>query len=188
MCAITPRRVKPPEICWDRPQPFPPVPRILRKLPPLAGQPIRLARAHNLRDRHGPVHGGAFLRERRILFDCTCAEFPRIFVHELFHFVWLRAGNPVRISFERLIVAEMEAGASGELGWPAESRKRKLTCADYKLRTRRWREYCCESFCDTAAWLYSGAAKHPEFTLATSWRERRRRWFEGALGGRELSI
>ncbi len=63
-------------------------------LPPLAGQPIRLARAHNLRDRHGPVHGGAFLRERRILFDCTRAEFPRIFVHELFHFVWLRAGNP----------------------------------------------------------------------------------------------
>jgi hypothetical protein len=147
-----------------------------------------LARAHNLRDRHGPVHGGAFLRDRRILFDCTRAEFPRIFVHELFHFVWLRAGNPARISFERLISGEIERGAPGELGWAAESRKNKLAPADWEVRTRRWREYCCESFCDTAAWLYSGAARHPEFTLATSWRERRRKWFNRMLGGRELSI
>jgi hypothetical protein len=183
-----PRRVKPPEIRWETSQPFPPVPRILRNLPPLAGQPIRLARAHNLRDRHGPVHGGALLRERRILFDCTRSEFPRILIHELFHFVWLRAGNPVRISFERLIADEIKRGATGELGWAAESRKRKLAPADCQLRPRRWREYCCESFCDTAAWLYSGAVQHPEFTLATSWRDRRRRWFEGALGGRELSV
>ena len=177
-----------PEIRWDRPQAYPSVPRILRKLPPLAGQPIRLARARNLRDRHGPVHGGALLRERRILFDCTRREFRRIFVHELFHFVWLRMGNPLRISFERLIVPELERGAPGELGWAAESRRLKLARADWRLRTRRWREYCCESFCDTAAWLYSGAGRHPEFTLATSWRERRRTWFERALGSRELSI
>ena len=32
-------------------------------------------------------------------------------------------------------------------------------------RTRRWREYCCESFCDTAAWMYSGVERHEEFTL-----------------------
>jgi hypothetical protein len=180
--------VRLPEIRWDGPQAYPSVPRILQKLPPLAGEPIHLARAHNLRDRHGPVHGGAFLRERRILFDCTPTEFRRIFAHELFHFVWLRAGNPRRISFERLIALEMERGARGELGWAAESRKVKLANADRRLRTRRWREYCCESFCDTAAWLYSGVAQHPEFTLAISWRERRRRWFERALGGRELSI
>jgi hypothetical protein len=180
--------VKPPEIRWDSPQAFPPVSRIRRNLPPLSGQPILLGRAHNLRDRHGPVHGGAFLRERRILFDCTRAEFPRIFVHELFHFVWLRLGNPARISFERLIAGELERGAAGELGWAAELRKRKLTRRDWQLRTRRWREYCCESFCDTAAWLYSGAVTHPEFTLRISWRDRRRKWFDGALGSRELSI
>jgi hypothetical protein len=160
----------------------------LSLLPPLSGEPIRLARAHNLRDRHGPVHGGAFLRERRILFDCTRAEFPRIFVHELFHFVWLRLGNPVRISFGRLVADEIERGAPGELGWAAESRKRKLTSSDWQVRTRRWREYCCESFCDTAAWLYSGAVNHQEFTLATSWRDRRLKWFDRMLGGRELSI
>jgi len=180
--------VRRPEIRWDGPQAYPSVSRILRELPPLAGAPIRLARAHDLRDRHGPVHGGAFLRERRILFDCARAEFRRIFIHELFHFVWLRVGNPLRISFERLIATEMERVASGELGWAAESRKLELASADWRLRSRRWREYCCESFCDTAAWFYSDAAKHPEFTLAISWRERRRRWFERALGGRELSI
>jgi hypothetical protein len=188
MCGITPRLVKRPEIRWEKPQPFPSVPRILQKLPPLAGEPIRLARARGLRDQHGPVHGGAFLRERRIVFDCAPAEFRRIFVHELFHFVWLRMGNPPRISFERQIACEMAGRASGELGWAAESRKQKLARADWQLRTRRWREYCCESFCDTAAWLYSGAVKHPEFTLAISWRDRRRSWFEHALGGRELSI
>jgi peroxiredoxin len=66
---------------------------LLRRLPPLAGRPILLQRTRGLHDRRGPVHAGAFLRDRRIAFDCTVAEFPRIFVHELFHFVWLRAGN-----------------------------------------------------------------------------------------------
>lgn len=128
------------------------------------------------------------MRERRILFNCTRAEFPRIFVHELFHFVWVRAGNPFRRSFERLVNAEMEGHARGELGWAAESRKRRLTPEERVRRTRKWREYCCESFCDTAAWLYSGIAKHAEFTLRASWRERRRDWFRLIQAGRELSI
>ena len=67
---------------------------VTRRLPGLSGTPIRLQRASGLRDRRGPVHAGSFLRERRIVFDCTQAEFPRILVHELFHFVWLRLGNP----------------------------------------------------------------------------------------------
>lgn len=162
--------------------------RALRLLPRLAGSTIVLARKRGLRDRHGPVHGGSFLRERRILFDCTRAEFPRIFVHELFHFVWLRTGNPARRSFERLMAREIEGGARGELGWAAESRKIKLSQAHVRGRTRRWREYCCEAFCDTAAWLYSDMAAHPEFTLGTSWRRKRREWFESAVGGRELPI
>ena len=162
--------------------------RTSSRLPPLAGRAIRLATASNLRDRSGPVHGGAFLRERRILFDCTPEEFPRILTHELFHFVWLRLGNNARQSFERLIAVEVAGRARGELGWAADSRKRKLAASDLTARTRRWRDYCCESFCDTAAWLYSGVPSHPEFTLARSWRERRRAWFRGALKGRHLLV
>ena len=84
------------------------------------------------------------------------AEFPRIFVHELFHFVWLRAGNPLRWSYEGCVRAEFRSGARGELGWSAEWRKAASRAGDVRRRSRRWREYACESFCDTAAWLYSG--------------------------------
>jgi hypothetical protein len=156
-------------------------------LPPIAGEAIRIERVRGLRDRRGPVHAGSFLRERRIAFDCTAAELPRIFIHELFHFVWLRAGNGVRRSFERMIEGEWKERARGELGWSAEWRKLALDDAAVRARTRRWREYCCESFCDTAAWLYGGG-QHPEFTLGLRCRKRRARWFRGVLEPRGLSI
>jgi hypothetical protein len=161
---------------------------ILRRLPPLAGAPIRIETIPGLRDRRGAVHAGSFLRQRRIAFDCTRAEFPRIFTHELFHFVWLRAGNPLRRSWEAMLKAELGAHARGELGWSAEWRKEALHTADLRQRSRRWREYCCESFCDTAAWLYSGVSRHPEFTLAARFRARRRVWFGKAVGNRELPV
>ena len=162
--------------------------KCLRRLPPLAGQPIRLETDPNLRDRRGAVHAGAFLRERRIAFNCTRAEFPRIFVHELFHFIWLRAGNPLRHSWEALLQAELTSRARGELGWSAEWRKTALHAADSAGRTRRWREYACESFCDTAAWLYSGVQRHTEFTLAARFRARRREWFHQFVGNREVPV
>lgn len=161
---------------------------LLRRLPPLTGAPVRIENARGLRDRRGPVHAGSFLRQRRIAFDCTSAEFPRIFVHELFHFVWLRAGNPWRLSYEALLRVETAAGARGELGWSAEWRKQALATADGALRTRRWREYCCESFCDTAAWLYSGVRNHAEFTLAARFRAHRRAWFQKTVGNRQLPV
>jgi hypothetical protein len=164
------------------------VPPLLHRLPSLAGAPVRIEVVKGLRDRHGPVHAGTFLRERRIRFDCTPAEFPRIFVHELFHFVWLRAGNPVRTAFEQLLLAERQAGARGELGWSAEWRKEELTAADIRSRSRRWREYCCESFCDTAAWRLAGVGRHPEFTLKPLFRQRRRVWFRKTIETRRLSI
>jgi hypothetical protein len=154
----------------------------------MAGAPIRLQRVRGLRDQRGPVHGGSFLRERRIAFDCTAAELPRIFVHELFHFVWLRAGNRVRRSYEQMVGDEWQAGTRGELGWSAEWRKMALAEEDVRGRGRRWREYCCESFCDTAAWLYSGGLPHPEFTLDQRCRKRRARWFHDALEAKGLSI
>ncbi len=93
------------------------------------------------------------------------AEFPRILAHELFHFVWLRLGNGMRRSFEDVLRAEILRVARGELGWSSEWRKLKLESRDWEARTPRWRDYCCESFCDTAAWMYSGVRSHPEYTL-----------------------
>jgi hypothetical protein len=154
-------------------------------MPQLNGAPISIERSPCLRDRRGPVHAGAFLRERRAAFDCTRAEFPRIFAHELAHFIWLRLGNPLRRSWETLIVGESHPG---ELGWSAEWRKSNLTSADRRRRSRRWREYCCESFCDTAAWFWSGVADHPEFTLNARSRAARRRWFAVSVANRTLSI
>jgi hypothetical protein len=161
---------------------------LVRRLPDLHGEPIRLDRVPGLRDRRGPVHAGSFVRQRRIAFDCAAAEFPRIFVHELFHFVWVRAGNPVRWSYEELLVGEFRSRAHGELGWSAEWRKAELARKDVRRRDRRWRDYCCESFCDTAAWLYSGVARHAEFTLAQRCRKSRREWFRNELEPGGLSI
>jgi len=165
-----------------------PVRAVLRRLPSLSGAPVTLANIPGLRDRHGAVHAGSFLRERRIAFDCTAAEFPRIFVHELFHFVWLRAGNPARLSYETLLRRELREGARGELGWSAERRKDALGAHEIRSRARQWREYCCESFCDTAAWLYSGVPRHNEYTLARRFRNRRRAWFIETIGAGRLSI
>jgi hypothetical protein len=157
-------------------------------MPPLAGAPVRVEVMRSLRDRHGPVHGGAFLRERRIALSCTRAEFSRIFVHEVAHFIWLRLGNAARLSYEEIARTEIAARARGELGWSAAWRKNALRAEDIDGRTRRWREYCCESFCDTAAWRYGGRERHPEFTLGARWRRWRQAWFEDVLRNRTLSI
>ena len=165
---------------------------VLRRLPPVSGVPVRIQSAHALggvpSGPRGAVHAGTFVRERRMAFDCSRAEFPRIFVHELFHFIWARLGNPARHSYERLVKAEWQAGARGELGWSAEWRKRALAANDVQSRGRRWREYCCESFCDTAAGLYSGATRHHEFTLAGGRRAHRRAWFAQTIESGRLSI
>jgi hypothetical protein len=161
---------------------------LLRRLPALSGAPIHIQKAPGIRDHRGPIHAGAFLRERRIAFHCIRAEFPRVFVHEVGHFIWLRMGNPARLRYENLLLAEVFSRARGELGWSAEWRKGALTARDIGWRTRRWREYCCESFCDTAAWLYSGLRRHQEFTLAPRYQRLRRAWFEKAVKGRRLSI
>ena len=89
---------------------------------------------------------------------------------------------------EQVIGEEWQGGAQGELGWSAEWRKLALGADEVRRRGRLWREYCCESFCDTAAWRYSGLKKHPEFTLAGNLRRRRAQWMEDALGCGPLSI
>lgn len=106
------------------------------------------------------------------------AELARILAHEMFHFVWLRLGNGRRHEWEHLLLTEYTRSARGELGWSAEWRKLRLTAFDGAQRSRRWREYACESFCDTAAWLYAGAGGHREFTLKPRFQAPRRSWFE----------
>jgi hypothetical protein len=163
------------------------VERVLRGVPALRGEAIRIHDVPGLRDRRGPVHAGSFLRERRIAFDCSPAEFPRIFVHELFHFVWLRLGNPPRHAWEAFLRRELREGARGEWGWSAEWRKQELRPSDVHARSRRWREYACESFCDTAARLYSGVRRHSEYSLEKRFGAARRAWFD-ELSASPLSI
>ena len=160
----------------------------LERLPALEGKPIIVQRIRDLRDRRGPVHAGSFIRRREIAFDCTRSEFPRIFVHELFHFAWVRAGNKLRLSYENELKDELRRAFPGELGWSAEWRKLALKRNDIRTRNMRWREYSCESFCDTGAWLYSGLSRHAEFTLSPAGRRARRAWFHSQIGGRPLPI
>ena len=160
-------------------------------LPPLEGAPIQVRFDDGLRDRHGEVHAGACLRERRIACDpalrADAEEFARILCHELFHFVWLRLGNPARRAWEEHLAGELARGTRGELGWSSEWRKARLQGSDVRARTRRWREYCCESFCDTAAFLFA-SRRHPEFTLAPRHRAARRRWFFGSVVTKPLPL
>jgi hypothetical protein len=137
-----------------------------------------------LRSRAGggtQVHGASYPKRREIVLDAALIEnrreLARILIHEVFHFAWPRLGNPVRRSYEQLLEAEFRRNARGELGWPSELVKLRLGDEDVEERSRRWREYACESFCDTAAWLYSGLRTHPEWTLGTQYRMRRAAWF-----------
>jgi len=152
-----------------------------RAFPLLRGEPIRLEWAATMRAAGRDVHASTHLRRRLMILDPELRRRPRelwrIVVHELFHFVWLRLGNPLRAEWEALLKTER---GRGELGWSAEWRKRELTAA----AGRRWREYICESFCDTAAWMYSGVARHEEFTLAAKPRARRAAWFRRMVGER----
>jgi hypothetical protein len=135
-------------------------------------------------DRGEAVHAGTLLRKRTIVLDAALAqsgdELARILIHELFHFVWLRLANRTRRRWELQLASELGRGARGELGWSAEMRKQRLSVEDMAKRSRRWREYACESFCDSAACLL-GRREHAEFTLAGRFREQRRAWFRTIL-------
>jgi hypothetical protein len=150
-------------------------------LPELCGLPIRVEVRRSL----GSHHAATSIPGRLILLDAGVfarrGEFERILIHELFHFVWVRLSNQQRREWEQVLMHEMASGAAGELGWSAEWRKDTLRPKDISTRAPRWRRYTCESFCDTAAWLFSGLAKHDEFTLAASQRRLRRQWFKRAL-------
>src|SRR5260370_30068332 len=89
------------------------------------------------------VHAGCFLRRRLIVLDAALKKQPkelaRILSHELFHFAWLRLGNPKRRAFESLVDREIRNRVSGVLGWSAERRKATRSRAARMVRSTRWR-------------------------------------------------
>lgn len=131
------------------------------------------------------VYAASFIRPRRMVLDRTLLAHPpelaRIVIHEIFHFAWVRLSNAERRSWERVLEEELRRHARGELGWSSEIRKSALAGSAAGSRSRLWREYACESFCDTAAFLFSGLARHPEFNLKDAFRRRRGAWFAGLL-------
>lgn len=141
------------------------------------GRPIRV----ELRRSLGAHLAASSIPRRLILLDASVllrrGDFERILIHEAFHFTWVRLSNATRRSWEELLAAELTCRAPGELGWSSEWRKKKLCASDAASRTPSWRRYACESFCDSAAWLFAGLRRHDEFTLPVHFRRRRRRWF-----------
>ena len=142
-------------------------------------------------ERGQPVHAATFVRRREMILEAELrsdpAELRRVAVHELFHFVWVRLSNAVRREWESVLEAERRAKISGELGWSAEWRKAELAYKDVHRRSRKWREYACESFCDTAAWMLTGGRKQ-ERTLAPTARRARQRWLENLFVAESISI
>jgi hypothetical protein len=132
-----------------------------------------------------PVHAACFIRERRIVLERELLSFPTLFrlilIHELFHFVWARLGNNLRREYGALLVLEHAQGVRGELGESSDAWKASLREHDCAEQTTRWRDYVCESFCDTAAWFYAGVRSHESFKLAARWRNRRARWLRQAF-------
>jgi len=155
------------------------------------GQPVKVRYRANLRDSAGnEAHAATWIRKRLIVLDPelkkNAREHRRILLHEHFHFVWVRLGNSVRRAWETYLAAEWKARVRGEAGWSAEWRKQALSARDVAQRSRRWREYCCEAFCDTAASIYG--KDDSEVTLAKSRRQARAAWFEKSFWGRKFPI
>ena len=164
----------------------------------MAGEPIavstraKLLAAHRKLLAHSatrgtPLYAATFLRQRKIVLEAGLFEEPclarLILTHELFHFVWVRLANAARHQFSHVIADEIRSRARGEIGESAGVRKELTMAAACRLQGRMWRDYVCESFCDTAAWLYAGVEDHQSFQLANRWRRGRATWFRHAFSG-----
>ena len=140
----------------------------------------------------GAHSAASSIPSRLILLDASVlaqrGEFERILIHELFHFVWVRLSNEKRKDWEMVLAREARLRIRGELGWSAEWRKAKLQAAGVQGRSPAWRKYACESFCDTAAWVYAGLRQHDEFTLRATARRLRKTWFIAQIHASPVSL
>jgi hypothetical protein len=130
------------------------------------------------------VHAASFIKKRSIVLESELLRrkhlLRAILVHELFHFVWVRCGNERRRQFSALLREEILTNARGELGESSETWKDTWRQSGESRPTpndRRWREYVCESFCDTAAWYLSVDRYRLPVTLARRWQRKRAAWF-----------
>jgi hypothetical protein len=168
-------------------------------LPALQGSPIVLGFQPELTacrgkllsgspDRGHAVHAASFLLERQIVLErrllSQADELRLILTHELFHFVWRKLSNNRRAEYESLIRREHRDRARGELGESSSVAQEALTDDDWAFRSKRWKDYVCESFCDTAAWLYAGVTSSEHFRLANKWKNVRVRWLASLSGFR----
>ena len=149
--------------------------RALANVDLVARAPIRIETAPSLTAHRGclltaetrgtPVHAATFIRQRRIVLESqllakrTTAQ--TILIHELFHFVWMRLGNPRRLSFTNLLALEVELRAEGEIADSAAVAKARWKSCP--ASTPLWKNYVCEAFCDTAAFLYAPHSHSPAF-------------------------
>jgi hypothetical protein len=168
-------------------------------LPALQGSPIALKFQPELTacrgkllsgrpERGRAVHAASFLIERQIVLERRLLsekdELRLILTHELFHFIWRKLGNRRRAEYESLVEEEHRNRARGELGESSGVAQEVLTDEDRALRSKRWKNYVCESFCDTGAWLYAGVARNEHFRLAEKWKQMRARWLASLSGFR----
>jgi hypothetical protein len=127
------------------------------------------------------VYAASFIRRHRIVLEEDLFEdetlLHLILIHELFHFVWPRLGNSIRDDFSRMILAEVNGHARGELGESSGTFKEAVLHRKEGPGSRAWKYYVCESFCDTAAWFFSGVGQHQQFQLDQRWTKRRAQWF-----------
>jgi hypothetical protein len=167
-------------------------------LPEIMGGPICLEVLPELRAYRGEllsggrairgnaVHAASFLRERRIVVEDAllnnAASLRYILIHELFHFVWWRLGNASRREFDTLIRNEVRVGIKGELGESSGVAKAKLQAGDCEESNPRWKNYVCESFCDTAAWLYGDRTITALVTLPRTPISKRGFWLGAQTG------
>lgn len=172
----------------------------MKGLPQFTGAPIDLRFEPQLSIARGKlftdgitgtsVHAASFLKQREMVLETSllsdAKEFRRILIHELFHFAWWRLGNLRRNEWDSVLQSEFDVRARGELGWSSEWRKVALHLSDPKLRSKKWREYACESFCDSVSCYF--VDQHPEFTLAGRFRVRRMAWIARLISEGPLSI
>ncbi len=165
--------------------------RLDTELPPFVGEQISLeiqarlsayrGRLFSCTDRGTPVYAASFIRCRSIVVESALLRKPRllraILVHELAHFVWTRLGNLAREEFSALLREERLRGARGELGESAAVYKAALSESAVIKNSKQWRDYVCESFCDTTSAFFGSRALYLGPRLAQRFVQRRQKWF-----------
>jgi hypothetical protein len=123
------------------------------------------------------VFAASFIPRREIVFDSDllghAPDFVNIVAHEIYHFVWRRLANVERNNWSDLLAAEKRVSHAG-----LSSRLRHEDWSVAKT-PRKWKDYVCEAFCDTA-----GALTNPNTRISPH----RRRWFGNLMKKRKLPV